>query len=230
MKKKGMSRLVCYNVQSAVDSKHHLIVTHEVTNKTDRRQLCQMAEQAQDALKEKEIIVIADKGYYSNVDIKNCQDKGIAVLVPKTDTSASEKKDIYLCPANKELTYRLTSFEKGVNIKRYFLNVYTCRAFNLKPQCTRNKQNRRIRRWEHEEKIEQMEDLITSMPDSMLIRKSTVEHPFGTIKSWMGSTHFLTRRFKNVSTEMNLHILAYNRTRMIKIMGVQGLIGAIQAS
>lgn len=244
MKTKGMSRLVCYNVQSAVDSKHHLIVAHEVTNKTDRGQLCQMAEQAQDALKEKEITVIADKGYYSNVDIKSCQDKGMAVLVPKTDTSASDKKgifnrslfkydkkkDIYLCPANKEMTYRLTSFEKGMNIKRYFLDVYTCRACSLKPQCTRSKQNRRIGRWEHEEKIELMEDLIASMPDSMLIRKSTVEHPFGTIKSWMGSTHFLTRRFKNVSTEMNLHVLAYNLTRMIKIIGAQGLIGAMQAS
>ena len=242
MKTKGMSRLVCYNVQSAVDSKHHLIVAHEVTNKTDRGQLCRMGIQVQAALKEKKITVIADKGYYSGVDIKNSQDKGMAVLVPKGDTSASEKKgifnrslfkydakkDVYICPANKELTYRFTSFEKKMNLRRYFLDIFTCRACNLKPQCTTGKGQRKIIRWEHEDKIESMEALMASTPDSMLIRKQTVEHPFGTIKSWMGSTHFLTRRFKNVSTEMNLHVLAYNLTRMIKIKGTQGLICAMQ--
>lgn len=243
MKTKGMSRLVCYNVQSAVDSKYHLIVAHEVTNKTDRGQLCRMGIQAQAALKEKKITVIADKGYYSGVDIKNSQDEGMAVLVPKGDTSASEKKgifnrslfkydakkDVYTCPANKDLTYRFTGVDKGLTMKRYFLDVFTCRACNLKPQCTKSKQLRRIARWEHEDKIESMEALMASTPDSMLTRKQTVEHPFGTIKSWMGSTHFLTRRFKNVSTEMNLHVLAYNLTRMIKIRGIQGLICAMQA-
>ena len=243
MKTKGMSRLVCYNVQSAVDSKHHLIVAHEVTNKTDRGQLCRMGVQAQAALKEKKITVIADKGYYSGVDIKNSQDEGMAVLVPKGDTSASNrkgifnrsqfqydaKKDVYTCHANKILTYRFTSFEKKMNLKRYFLDIFTCRACNLKPQCTTGKGQRKIIRWEHEDKIESMEALMASTPDSMLIRKQTVEHPFGTIKSWMGSTHFLTRRFKNVSTEMNLHVLAYNLTRMIKIKGTQGLISAMQA-
>jgi len=243
MKTKGMSRLVCYNVQSAVDSKHHLIVAHEVMNKPDRGQLCRMGKQAQAALKEKKITVIADKGYYSGVDIKNCQDRGMSVLVPKGDTSASEKKgifnrsmfkydaqkDVYICPANKEMTYRFTGVDKGLTMKRYFLDVFTCRACNLKPQCTRSKQLRRIGRWEHEDKIESMEALMASTPNSMLIRKQTVEHPFGTIKSWMGSTHFLTRRFKNVSTEMNLHVLAYNLTRMIKIKGAQRLICEMQA-
>ncbi len=114
-------------------------------------------------------------------------------------------------------------------MKRYFLDVFTCRACNLKLQCTRSKQLRRIARWEHADKIENMEALMASIPNSMLIRKQTVEHPFGTIKSWMGSTHFLTRRFKNVSTEMNLHVLAYNLTRMIKIKGAQWLICEMQA-
>ena len=242
MKTKGMSRLVCYNVQSAVDSKHHLIVAHEVTKKTDRGQICWMGKKTQAALKEKDITVIADKGYYSGVDIKDCQDNGMAVIVPKGDTSGSEKKgifnrslfkydakkDVYTCPANRELTYRFTSFEKKMNLKRYFLDIFTCRACNLKPQCTTGKGKRKIIRWEHEDKIESMEALMASTPDSMLIRKQTVEHQFGTIKSWMGSTHFLTRHFKNVSTEMNLHVLAYNLTRMIKIKGTQGLICAMQ--
>ncbi len=166
MKTKGMSLLVCYNVQSAVDSKHQLVIAHEVTNKTDRGQLCRMGEQAQAALKEKEITVIADKGYYNGVDIKNCQDRGMSVLVPKGDTSASEKKgifnrsmftydakkDVYICPANKEMTYRFTSFEKGMNVKRYFLDVFTCRACHLKPQCTKSKQLPKMTRWEHQSK------------------------------------------------------------------------------
>lgn len=242
MKTKGMSRLVCYNVQSAVDSKHHLIVAHEVTNKTDRGQLCRMGIQAQATLKEKKITVIADKGYYSGVDIKDCQDNGMAVIVPKGDTSGSEKKgifnrslfkydddrDVYICPANKEMTYRFSGIEKGLTMKRYFLDIMTCRACHLKSNCSKGKQQRRIARWEHQGKIDRMEDLKASLPNSMLIRKQTVEHPFGTIKSWMGATHFLTKRFKNVRTEMNLHVLAYNLTRMIKIKGTQELISAMQ--
>ena len=238
-----MTRAVCYNIQSAVDSKHHLIVAHEVTNKTDMGQLCRMGEQAQTALKEKAITVVADKGYYSGVDIKDSQDAGMAVLVPKGDTSGSEKsgifnrslfkydadKDTYICPANNELKYRFSGIEKGLTIKRYFLDVMTCRACSLKSQCTKSKQPRRIARWEHQGQVDRMDELMASIPNSMLIRKQTVEHPFGTIKSWMGATHFLTRGFKNVGTEMNLHVLAYNLTRMIKIIGAQALIRAMQA-
>lgn len=242
MKTQGMTRAVCYNVQSAVDSKHHLIIAHEVTNKTDRGQLCRMGKLAQSALQEQSITVIADKGYFSAIDIKNSQDQGMTVLVSKGNTSGSEKngifdrslfkydavKDIYLCPANQEMTYRHSGIEKGLTIKRYFLGIATCRACSLKPQCTNSSERRRMARWEHQEQIDRMDELMTAMPNSMLIRKQTVEHPFGTIKSWMGATHFLTRGFNNVRTEMNLHVLAYNLKRMINIMGVRGLIRALQ--
>jgi len=242
MKTQGMTRVVCYNVQSAVDSKHHLIVAHEVMNKPDRGQLCRVGKQAQAALQKKAITVVADKGYYSGADIKDCQDRGMAVLVPKGDTSGSEKKgifnrskfkydenkDVYICPANKEMKYRFSGVEKGLTMKRYMLDVMTCRACSLKSQCSNSNSPRRMARWEHQGRLDRMTDLMTSMPDSMLIRKQTVEHPFGTIKSWMGSTHFLTRRFKNVSTEMNLYVLAYNLKRVIQIMGVKSLIGAMQ--
>lgn len=86
-----------------------------------------------------------------------------------------------------------------------------------------------MRRWVHEEEMEAMQQRLNAAPDTMLIRKQTVEHPFGTIKAWMGATHFLTRQFKNVSTEMSLHVLAYNLKRVINILGVKALIGAIQA-
>jgi transposase len=243
LKTQGMTRAVCYNLQSAVDPKHHLIVAHEVTNKQDRGQLCSMGKQAQVALDQEAITVIADKGYYSGQDIKDTQDAGMTPLVPKGDTSGSEKKgifnlslfkydadrDVYICPAKKELTYRYTGIEKGLTIKRYFLDIMTCRACGLKPQCTKSKGQRRMARWEHQDQIDRMDDVMTSMPDSMLIRKQTVEHPFGTIKSWMGSTHFLTKRLPNVSTEMSLHVLAYNLKRMMSILGPDEWIAAMEA-
>ena len=74
-----------------------------------------------------------------------------------------------------------------------------------------------------------MDELMVTMPDAMLTRKQTVEHPFGTIKCWMGATHFLTRRLKNVSTEMSLHVLAYNLKRMMSILGQHRLMAAIAA-
>lgn len=243
LKTQGMTRAVCYNVQSAVDTRHHLIVAHEVTNTPDRGQLCRVGKQAQAALGKKGITVIADKGYFSGADIKDTQDAGMTALVPKGDTSGSEKKgifnrslftydateDVYLCPAKKKLKYRFSGVEKGLVIKRYFLDTATCRACGLQPQCSKGKGSRRIARWEHQDKIDRMDELMTSMPDSMLIRKQTVEHPFGTIKSWMGATHFLTRRFKNVSTEMSLHVLAYNLKRMMSILGQDKLLAAIAA-
>jgi transposase len=241
MKTQGMTRSVCYNVQTAVDTKHHLITAHKVTNTTDRGQLYQVGKLAQDALGKKEITVIADKGYYSGPDIKDTQDAGMTALVPKGDTSGSEKKgifnrslfqydpdkDVYICPANKELTYRFSGIENGLTMKRYHLDTMTCRACSLRPQCTTSKEPRRIARWEHQNQIDGMDDEMANMPDSMLIRKQTVEHPFGTIKTWAGYTPFLTRRLENVSTEMSLHVLAYNLRRMISILGPGQLIAAM---
>ena len=241
LKTQGMTRAVCYNVQSAVDTKHHLIVAHEVTNKQDRGQLCSMGKQAQTALGQEAITVLADKGYYSGPDIKDTQDAGMTALIPKSDTSGSEKKgifnramfkydaekDVYICPANQALKHRLTGVENGMTIRRYFLDVPTCRACELKSQCSNSKESRRIARWEHQDQIDHLGDLMASMPESMLIRKQTVEHPFGTIKCWMGSTHFLTKRLQNVSTEMSLHVLAYNLRRMMSILGPDKLIAAM---
>lgn len=243
LKTQGMTRMVCYNVQSAVDTKHHLIVAHKVTNTPDRGQLCEIGKQAQEALGKKEVTIIVDKGYFSGPDIKDTQDAGMTPLVPKGDTSGSEKKgifnrslfrydadkDVYICPANKELTYRFSGVEQGLTIRRYFLDIMTCRACSLKPQCSKSTGQRRIARWEHQDRIDRMDKLMATMPDSMLIRKQTVEHPFGTIKSWMGATHFLTRKLKNVGTEMSLHVLAFNLRRVISILGQKRLIAAMTA-
>jgi len=241
--KSGMGVKVCYNIQSAVDCRHHLIVAHDVTNSTDRNQLCRMGKLAQTALKNKDITVLADKGYFSSQDIVDAQDTGMTPLVAKFDTSGNDKKgfltkslfqynaekNLYICPAAQELTPRGTITDKGLLHRSYSCSVKICRVCSLKSKCTKGATPRKIRRWENADKIDMMTDLLASRTDSMIIRKQTVEHPFGTIKLWMGATHLLTRRFKGVSIEMDLHVLAYNMKRMISIFGVSSLIKALMA-
>jgi len=241
--KAGMGVKVCYNIQSAVDCKYHLIVAHDVTNTTDRNQLCRMGKQAQVALKNKDITVLADKGYFSGQDIMDAQDACMIPLVARFDTSGNgkkgyfnrslfqydTKKDLYICPAKQELTPRGTVTDKGLLYRTYCCSLMVCQACSMKSKCSKSPQPRRLRRWEHADRIDMMTALLESKPESMITRKQTVEHPFGTIKLWMGATHLLTRRFKGVSIEMDLHILAYNLKRMISIFGVKGLIKVIMA-
>lgn len=242
LKTRSMERQVCYNTQSAVDTKHHLIVCHDVTNTNDRGELARMTKLAQETLHRKDITVLADKGYYSRQDIKATLDLGAEALVPKTDTSGSDKKgifnrsqfkydpsrDIYICPAGEKMINRMRTIEAGLELDTYFNHV-ACKECQIRNQCTTSKRDpRRMKRWIHEAEAEAMLERLANAPETPTIRKQTVEHPFGTIKMWMGATHFLTRRFKNVSTEMSLHVLAYNMKRMMTIMGVQTLTKAIR--
>ena len=243
MKKGGMGSQVSYNVQTAVDTKHKLIVAHDVTNAAvDRNLLFPLAGLVQHTLQQDEIKVLADRGYYKGRAIKDCYDAGIKVLVPKILTSGSKaagrfgKQDFryevaadqYRCPAGEILQRRFNTVEAGNVLHVYFAPVSVCRSCALKSQCMTSAQ-RRIRRWEHEDLLDSMEQELRNTPDAMSVRSQTVEHPFGTLKAWMGSTHFLTRRLKNVRTEMSLHILAYNLRRMMSIMGVVPLMEAIRA-
>jgi transposase len=242
MKTQHMQRQVCYNVQSAVDTKHHLIVEHDVTMTTDRGQLTLVAEQVQKTLGKQDITIIADKGYFSRNDIKATQDLGMTANVPQTDTSGSAKKgifnkslfkydkdkDLYICPAGEELPHRRNVTEDGLEQKVY-VNFYACRDCSIRDKCTRSlKEPRKMRRWVHEEEIDAMQQRLDDNPKISVLRRQTVEHPFGTIKMWMGATHFLMKRRKNVSIEMNLHVLAYNLKRMMTIMGTTGLMEAIR--
>ncbi len=237
MKTNNMNRQVCYNVQTAVDTKNHLIVAHEVTNTPDRGQLTAVTKLAQDAVGKTDITVLADKGYYSRSDIKAAQDLGAVALVPKGDTSGADRKglfnrslfkydqekDIYICPTGSELQNRFTVVEDGLELQMYF-NHIACRDCSQRSRCTTSKRDpRRIRRWVHEAEMEDMQTRLDASPQTAVVRKQTVEHPFGTIKMWMGATHFLMRRFKNVSTEISLHVLAYNLKRMMSILGNEGL-------
>jgi hypothetical protein len=228
-------------VQTAVDAKHHLIVAHEVTNVgNDRAQLSKMADQAKTAMGADTLDVLADRGYFKGEEILACEVIGVTPFVPKTLTSGAKAEgrfgkqdfnyipedDTYLCPAGERLTRHCTSVEHGMDLHVYWATA--CPTCPLKSQCTTGSE-RRIKRWEHEAVIDAMQERLDRMPDAMLVRRQTVEHPFATLKAWMGSTHFLTRTLDKVRTEMSLHVLAYNIKRLIAILGVAPLVRAIRA-
>jgi len=242
MKKAGGGSTVGYNVQTAVDSKHHLIAAHEVTNApSDRSQLSSMADQAKTALEAKNLMVLADPGYYKGEEIVDCYDAGITALVPKTNTSGSKAKgryskedfrydaeaNEYICPAGERLSYRYDSVEEGKTLWVYWTT--RCSDCPLKADCTTGKE-RRIKRWEKEHILEAADALLKKNPDAMRQRKRLVEHPYGTIKHWMGSTHFLMKRLPNVQAEMSLHVLAYNLRRAINILGTERILKQLQAA
>lgn len=233
--------IVGYNVQTAVDTMHHLIVAHEVTNVgSDRDQLSSMAKQAREAIGSETLSVVADRGYFKGEEILACHEANITAYVPKPMTSSAKAdgrfnndafvfdsaKNEYTCPAGETLIWRFSSIEKGLRLHRYWSSK--CQACAIKTQCTPSKE-RRIRRWEHEAVLEEMQSRMNHAPDMMRIRKRTVEHPFGTLKQWMGATHFLTRKLIGVSAEMSLNVLAYNMKRVMKILGTVGLLKAMAA-
>ena len=233
--------IVGYNVQSAVDTTHHLIVAHEVTNVgTDRSALADTAELARVEMGADKLAVVADRGYYSGEEILACELSGITVTLPKPQTSNSKAEgrfgkqdfvyepadDVYRCPAGELLSRHSTVVENGKKLHRYWTTV--CGACPLKVQCTPSKE-RRITRWEHEATLEKVQDRLDRNPNAMRVRRSTVEHPFGTIKAWMGATHFLCRTLPKVACEMALCVLAYNMKRVMKVLGVTGLMEAMRA-
>ena len=136
--------------------------------------------------------------------------------------------DEYLCPAGERLVRHSTGKEDGRTLHGYW-NTAACRRCSIKQLCTTAKE-RRIKRWEHEAVLDAMQLRLDQNPDIMRVRRETVEHPFGTIKAWVGATHFLTRSLGRVGTEMALHVLAYNLKRVMKIMGVTPLIAAMKAA
>jgi transposase len=232
--------IVGYNVQTAVDDKHHLIVAHEVTNVgNDRAQLSQMAEQARVATGIEDLTVVADRGYFKGEEILACEQAGITTYVPKPLTSNSKaegrfgkqdfvyvpEKNEYRCPAGQSLIYRYTNLEAGLTTHAYWTSH--CQQCPIKAQCT-NQSYRRVRRWEHEDVIDEMQRRLDREPERMRQRRQTVEHPFGTIKHWMGSTHFLTKTLACVRTEMSLHVLAYNLKRVMRVLGITEMMKAMR--
>jgi transposase len=231
----------CYNVQTAVDAKHYIIATHEVTNRpSDRGLLSHMAKKTAAVMGTKDLKVLADKGYYKSVEILACDQAGITTYVPKPETSPNKAKGLfdrkafkydsqkieYRCPAGEALIWRRRIKDRGMQLHRYWSSA--CQACNIKSQCTTSKQ-REVTRWEHEAVLDKLETRLDAYPEAMQIRKETVEHPYGTLKQWMGWNHFQMRELKNVKTEMSLHILAYNMKRVMNIIGMEALMKGIRA-
>jgi transposase len=234
--------LVGYNLQVAVDAEHHLIVAHEVTNVGhDRGQLANMAGQAKAAMGSGQLEVLADRGYFDSEEILACDALGVTPYLPRPLTSGAKAdrrfgkqdfvylpdKNAYRCPAGQLLPHHMTTVERGLTLHRYWDRA-SCSACALRSRCTPSLE-RRVTRWEHEAVIDAMQERLDRKPKAMRIRRATVEHAFGTLKAWMGATHFKTRTLEKVQTEMSLHVLAYNLKRMIAMLGVGPLIQAMRA-
>ena len=243
MKTRGQG-IVGYNVQVAVEAENHLIVAHEVTNEgSDRSQLGPMAEQARAEMDTEELEVVSDRGYYTGTQIVACEDAGITTFVPKPLTSAGSKAgwftkqdfvyevehDRYRCPAGEYLAWRFDSVDRELKVKVYNAPVSTCRGCSMGALCRKGTHQRRIRRAEHEDIVDAMLARLEAEPEKMALRRQTVEHPFGTLKAWMGATHFLTKTLPKVRTEMSLQVLAYNMLRVMNLLGAGALIEAMRA-
>src|SRR5256885_4250891 len=164
----------------------------------------------------------------------------ITVTLPKPMTSGAKsegrfgkqdfvylpEEDVYRCPAGERLTVHYVNEENGQKLRRYWTNA--CGTCAIKHHCTTGKE-RRITRWEHEHVLEAAQRRLDENPQAMRQRRETVEHPFGTLKMRMGATHFLMKRLPKGATEMALHVLAYNLTRVMNIVGVKSLLVAIRA-
>jgi transposase len=235
------SGVVGYNVQVAVETKHHLIIAHEVINEgSDRAQLSPMAKAAKAVLAVEKLDAVADRGYFSGEEILACDNAGVTVTLPKPMTSGMMARgrfgkqdfryvadeDVYICPAGETLPYRYTNEEDGLILRRYWTNA--CQSCPIKKNCTSGKE-RRITRWQYEHVLEAVQRRLDEHPEKMRQRRETVEHPFGTIKARMGATHFLMKTLPRVASEMALHVLAYNMTRVMSIIGVRPLTAAIRA-
>jgi len=240
MRSGGGASVVGFNAQAAIDAKHKLIAAADVTNdETDYQQLSSLARQAQENLGVERLEVVADQGYYNNAQVSACVEQNITPYLAKPDTSANTKlglfgknqfhyeaaKDVYICPAGKELTHRFNTHEKGRQLRYY--RAKDCQHCALKQQCTRNRGNRTITREEDEALMEAMAARVAAAPEKMRLRKQLCEHPFGTLKRWFGYSYFLVKGLAKVRTEWSLMTLAYNFKRVLNLVSFEQLMAAV---
>ena len=231
---------VSYNVQTAVDQKHHLIVEQDVTNEgLDNHQLFTMAQKTQQMLGQDELQVVADMGYYNHEELKRCEEAGITTYVSKPLVSKNTARglfgkekfvyeadgDCYRCPAKERLDFRFETQQGDKKFRYYWTKA--CPGCALKAQCTTDPRFHRIKRWEHEAVLERIEQRVNANTVILKLRKQLVEHPFGTIKFWNDQRHFLMKGLEKVKAEFSLSTLAYDIKRALNIVGVRGLIAAL---
>jgi len=203
------------------------------------RQLAGMAQDAKANLNADQLEVLADTGYCTTAEVVQCQEQGITPYVPKADTSANTaqglfgksrfsydpQKDVYICPAGTQLTYRFTTDEKGRQVRYY--RAKSCATCALKPQCTRNQGNRTLTREQDEAVMEAMAVRVAAHPEKMKLRKQLCEHPFGTIKRFFGYTHFLLKGLTKVRAEWSLITLVYNLKRVLNLVSWDKLMAVV---
>lgn len=232
---------VCYNVQTAVDSKHKLIVDCDVVSTpADQHQLHHMAKRAKETLEVDKLNVLADKGYYEGGEIKACLDEDITTYIPrpamkghKTKNKIYHKekfaydgiKDVYVCPQGIELKGWKQVITRGKTLHLY--TSVLCQSCLTRPECTKNKDGRTIQRWEHQGLLDEMQKRVLANQDLIRTRQWLVEHPFGTIKRGFDQGYMLLRGLEKVKAEINLSVLAYNIKRVIRILGVKDLVAAL---
>lgn len=237
---KSAHNLMAYNSQICVDNKFKFIVATDVTSSgTDKQELHHMAIQTKEVITSSDLVILADKGYYSAVEIKKCVDDGIKTLVPYAQTGQQQKnagkftkdkfvynaqKDCYICPNNEEIPKSISSnLRNGRLMFIYRPKISTCTACPIKDKClgktTRYKQ---IQRWEEQELLDKYyQDLETPEAKALMKKRgSIVEHPFGTIKRNLGWDHFLVRSKKKVQGENALIMFTYNFKRLLSLIGI----------
>lgn len=244
MKNKGRSE-VCFNVQTVVDSKSKMIVEYEVTNEeTDSRLLHRMAKQAKESLELEGFSVLADSGYHNGPGIKECIDNGITPFIPhrsfpggrngfpkdgyhKEDFRYDPRRDVYVCPCGYELNFQRKEKSRGKTNR-----IYKCDNFNECDgycNCTASKKGRTVKRWVHENVLEDMAVRVSKNPALMKKRKEICEHPFGTLKRGFNSGYFLTRGLDKTNAEMGFSALTYNIKRAGNTIGYDRLIEGVRA-
>jgi transposase/predicted Fe-S protein YdhL (DUF1289 family) len=230
-----------YNAQVAVDAKHSLIVEQHVTNAcNDMGLLAPTAGAAKELLGVEQIDAVADMGYHKGEDIEACEAAGITPYIPRPHRGVNVSNglfpkerfrydpaaDAYHCPAGQLLDTRYNSVTRG-HVTIQYSNPAACSGCPMKTLCTKGRW-RRVNRWEKEEILERMAARLAKRPDLPVIRRSTVEHPFGTIKQSMNQGAFLMRGLEKVRAEFSLTALAYNLRRAITLIGVPAMIRAVQ--
>lgn len=231
---------ICYNVQSVVDSKNHFVIDAVATNDiNDQNQLYNMVQKASELLEIDHPTVIADTGYYNGSEIKKCIDNGMTVYIKKAKANNKTKdnefrkekfiykakKDVYICPANKEMPFFENTSKNGMKYRRY--KCRNCASCKYKKSCTSSVSGRTLQRWEHEDILESVDLDTWANNDVYKQRRCIVEHPFGTVKLTFGYSYFLRKQIENVTVETTSMFIAYNLKRLLTIFSTREIIKMI---
>ena len=238
---KPAHNLMAYNSQIAVDNTYKFIVATDIsTNGYDLDQLHNMTTRSKEITDNPNMVVTADKGYYSSKELKKCIEDGIETVVPARATAKTKKiqsarfsknqfiynheDDLYICPNNQELKKIEKQYERdGRMLDVYRISSSYCRICPLKKNCLSDKTpNKQVYRWEHEDIIDNYIEKMNTPETKAIVRKrgSIVEHPFGTIKRTLGWDHFLVRTKKKVLGENALIMFTYNFKRLLNLIGI----------